>query len=242
MSRERPLIAVNGRSLTEPREALRLDNRYALAVLKAGGVPVGIPPVGGPADLEHLLERVDGLLLAGGDDFDTERLGLGPTHPAARPVPSAKQDFDFVLARSALRRRLPVLGVCYGMQLLALAEGGRLFQHLPEDRPGRREHGAGARHDVELAAGSKLSRFLGVERMPVVSRHHQAVEHVPAPWRVAASDDEGLVEAIEHPELPFALGVQWHPEEAPEGSADQRLFGALVGAAGMAARRATQPV
>ena len=237
-----PLIAING--LLEPgeRPSLRLGNRYAEAVLRAGGLPVALPPVGGPADLARLLEAVDGLLLGGGDDFTTEPLGLGPTHLQASPVPPEKQAWDLALARLALDRGVPVLGICYGMQLLALAEGARFLQHLPEDRPGARDHTGGGLHPVLLQAGSKLARILGVERLDVISRHHQAVCGVVEPWRVVAVDDGrdgGIVEAVEREGHPFALGVQWHPELSPEGSHDDRLFRSLVSSAGLrAARRA----
>jgi putative glutamine amidotransferase len=232
-----PLIAVNGLLETGERPALRLVNRYAEAVLKAGGVPVAIPPVGGPADARRLLEAVDGLLLTGGDDFDMERLGLGTTHPAACPTPGAKQDLDVELARAALERELPVLGICYGMQLMALVEGGRLLQHLPDDRPGCQQHSGNVVHAVSVAPGTKLADLLGVEHLDVVSRHHQAVAEVSAPWGVCARDDEGLIEAVERSGHPFALGVQWHPELAPEGSPHDRLFRALVHAAGLRAQR-----
>jgi putative glutamine amidotransferase len=229
--RDRPLIAVNG--LLEPgaSPALKLANRYAEAVLSAGGVPVAIPPVGGAPAIEALLARVDGLLLTGGDDFSMERLGKGPTHPAACPVPGEKQDFDVELARAALARDLPVLGICYGMQLLALVGGGDLFQHLPQDRPGAREHSGSVRHPVRVEPGTKLAAVLGLQQHEVVSRHHQAVAAVSGGWRVSARDDEGLIEAIEHTGRTFALGVQWHPELAPVDGADGRLLRALVDAA-----------
>jgi putative glutamine amidotransferase len=224
----RPLIAVNG--LLEPGEspALRLANRYAEAVLAAGGVPLAIPPVGGRAQIEALLARVDGLLLTGGDDFSMERLGKGATHPRACPVPGEKQDFDVQLARAALERDLPVLGICYGMQLLALVGGGDLYQHLPEDRPGSREHSGSVRHPVCIEAGTKLAVALGVVQHEVVSRHHQAVSAVAGPWRVCARDDEGLIEGVEHAGRAFALGVQWHPELGSAAGADGRLLRALV--------------
>jgi len=130
---------------------------------------------------------------------------------------------------------LPILGICYGMQLLGLVEGAGLLQHLPEDRPGCQEHGGNALHPVSLAAESKLARLLGVEQTDVVSRHHQALERAPEGWSVAATDDEGLIEAIERDAAPFAIGVQWHPELAPEGSCQDRLFRGLVGAAGISA-------
>ena len=201
-----------------------------------------LAPVGGPSDVKRVLAELDGLLLSGGDDFDMERLGLGPTHPAAQRTPGSKQDFDVLLARTALERKIPVLGVCYGMQLLALVEGATLYQHLPEDRPGKREHRGGAIHGVELSPASKLARVVGVEQLDVVSRHHQAVASVGTAWTVAARDDEGLIEAIERADLPFALGVQWHPELAPEGSPHDRLFRGLIGAAGVAAARRMESV
>lgn len=231
-----PLIAINGLLVPE-RPAVLLDHRYADAVLRAGGIPLVIPPLGGPSDVAALLDRVDGLLLTGGDDFETEPLGLGPTHPAAVVTPRAKQDFDFLLTRAAIARDMPVLGICYGMQLLGLAAGASLLQHLPEDRPGCREHRSDAAHPVRVAAGSKLARCLEVDELDVVSRHHQALADVPAPWRVTGHDDEGLVEAIERPDLTYALGVQWHPELAPTGSAHDRLFRGLVNAAGLSAQR-----
>ncbi len=240
MRDERPLIGINGLLAPGASPKLELANRYANAVLKAGGIPLAIPPIGGPSDIERLIERVDGLLLSGGDDFDTQRLGLGPTHPSAVIVPAEKQDFDFVLARAALAHATPVLGICYGMQLLGLAEGGRMYQHIPEDRPGSQEHRSNALHLVAIEPDTKLARLLGTTQATVVSRHHQALASVGKPWKVSARDGEGLIEAIEREAHPFALGVQWHPELAEEGSVHDRLFRGLIGAAAIAAtKRAT---
>ncbi len=223
-----PLIAVNGLLETGERPALRLANRYCEAVLSAGGIPLAIPPIGTARDVERLIDSVDGLLLTGGDDFDMQRLGRGATHPSAVVTPPEKQDFDVALAQAALAARIPVLGICYGMQLLALVEGGELYQHLPEDRPGSQPHSGGAIHAVAVERGTRLGSVLGLERMYVVSRHHQAVAEPPPAWRVCARDLEGLIEAVERPDHPFALGVQWHPELAAADSADERLFRALV--------------
>ncbi|MBM3975528.1 MAG: gamma-glutamyl-gamma-aminobutyrate hydrolase family protein [Planctomycetes bacterium] len=233
----RPLIAITTSLELGERPKLSLGTRYADAVLRAGGIPLAIPPIGGPTDVERLVERVDGVLFSGGDDFDTARLGLGPTHPKATPVPSAKQDFDFELARAVLARGTPVLGICYGMQLLALAEGGRLYQHLPEDRPNARQHSGNVEHPVAVESGSKLAHATRESSLAVVSRHHQAVASVRAPWNVNARDDEGLIEGIERADHPFALGVQWHPELSPEGSPNDRILRAFVDAAALHAAR-----
>ena len=233
----RPLIAVNGLYVEAEVPYLKLADRYARCLLKSGGLPLVLPPLCGPLDIEDYLGRIDGLLLTGGDDFETERLGLGPTHEAATPTCAVKQDQDLMLARAAIERGIPVMGVCYGMQLLGLNAGAGLLQHLPEDRPGGQEHSGNVVHGVQVEPDSKLARWVGVEELDVVSQHHQALTDVPSPWKVVAKDSEGLIEAIEHESHPFALGVQWHPEKSPEGSLNARLFDALVNAAGLTAAR-----
>ena len=237
-----PLIALNGCLLDGEHPKLELRTRYADSVLKAGGLPVALAPVGGPGDLRRILERVDGLLLGGGDDFDTTRIGRGPTHAAATLTPAVKQDWDFELAEAAMELGLPVLGICYGMQLLGLADGSGFHQHLPEDVPGVQEHGGDTLHPVRIEPESKLAGLVGVEPLEVVSRHHQALSDVAGPWRVSARDEAGVVEAIERDGHPFAIGCQWHPELSYEGSRHDGLFRGLVAAAAMhAARRDLAP-
>ena len=230
----RPWIAIVGELVEAERSETRLSQRYAEAIERAGGQPF-LVLYGSPEQVDELVERADGLLFSGGDDFDTARLGLGPTHAAAKPVPARKQDFDLALARRALAAGLPTLGICYGMQLLALAEGGSLFQHLPEDRPGAQPHSGGVCHEVRLLAHTKLRATAGVPACEVVSRHHQAVATLGPAWRVAGVDGEDLIEGIERSGHPFALGVQWHPELASDPS-QLRLFSALVEAARQHAR------
>jgi putative glutamine amidotransferase len=229
-----PLIAVNGLYHAED-PMLRLRQRYADAVRRAGGVPIAVVPhVAGEGleeELGALLDRVDGVLLTGGDDFEAEPLGLGPTHPTAERTPVAKQRFDVALARAALERDLPVLGICYGMQCLGLAGGATLWQDLPSERPGVVLHADSAVHPVRAAEGTKLAEVVGLGPVQVVSRHHQALRTVPPPWIVSGLDEEQLIEAIERPDRHFAVGVQWHPELSPGEPPHEALLGALVRAA-----------
>lgn len=238
---ECPLIGING--LLDPGETPRLNLplRYAEAIQAAGGIPVALPPCGGPSDIERVLDRLDGILLSGGDDFDTASLGLGPTHPEAVLTPASKQDFDFALAESLAGRDLPVLGICYGLQLLNLAAGGDLHQHLPQDRPECGEHRGNVRHAVQLEPDTKLARILGVRELDVISRHHQALSKAGRNWNVSARDSEGLIEAVERADHPFTIGVQWHPELSSPGHPDDRLFRGLVSAASLFAARRDTP-
>ena len=235
----KPLIAIHP-ELSNDADAPKvvLPVRYCERLEAAGAAPLVLPPLVSEDTLRSLFDELDGLLLAGGDDFDTQRLGLGPTHPAAKPVPTAKQDFDVRFVELALEHGLPVLGVCYGMQLLGLTGGGHLHQHLPEDRPRGREHRGGVMHPVHVRPESKLASLTGVGPIDVVSRHHQALSDVGSDWIVSATDEEGLIEAIERPDHPFALGVQWHPELSDERS-DRALLEGLVAAATEARRTRT---
>lgn len=229
----RPAIAIVGQLVEEPRAEVRLSLRYTAAIERAGGWPFVVPyPEADDVDaaVADLLRRADGLVFSGGADFDTSRLGLGPTHAAAHPVPTRKQDFDVALARAALAAGLPTLGICYGMQLLGLVGGGTLLQHLPEDRPGSQPHTDRVRHAVELAPGSTLHTLAGTSRLEVISHHHQALGSVGPGWRATAHDDEGLIEGIESAAGSFAMGVQWHPELSSEAG-HARLFEGLVAAA-----------
>lgn len=209
------------------REYQYADAAYAAAVAECGGVPLHIPLQPEPA---RCIERIDALLLPGGDDFPPPQ----PYPPEVRfeVAPPRQVELDRRLLEHALGRGLPVLAVCYGMQLLALHLGGTLHYHLPADRPDTGPHQLpeAERHPLRVEPGTRLARILGPAPDPVNSRHHQAVATPGSRLRVCARAGDGVIEAVETTDPRFCLGVQWHPEAL--GAAHRRaLFGALVEAA-----------
>jgi putative glutamine amidotransferase len=228
-----PLFSERGGEPAE-RDRLLLDLAYAEAVESAGGTPLLLPM---QADVAVLARMIDGLLIPGGGDFlPPQAPGTHPgTHPADtifEAVPARQLDFDRGLLAQALERGLPVLGICYGMQLLALQLGGALHYHLPLDCPDADPHQLpepDGRHPIQVAPGTRLASLLGGSPDPVNSRHHQAVATPGQGLRVSARSPDGVIEAIESLTGSFRLGVQWHPERLP-GRAREALFRAFVAA------------
>ena len=201
---------------------------YIGAVQRAGGIALLLPPDAQAAEEPaELLDHLDALLLAGGADMDPASYGAAP-HPRTAGVRAERDAFELALVRGALARDLPVLGVCRGMQVLNVARGGTLHQHVPElvgHEDHRRVPGAFGDHDVRLQAGSLAARAAGGLTVPTKSHHHQAIDALGTGLRITGwSTLDELPEAIELPGARFALGVQWHPE-ADEAS---EVIAALV--------------
>jgi putative glutamine amidotransferase len=196
---------------------------YVRAVEHAGGRPLVVPPVQEAVD--ETLDAVDGLVLSGGADLDPSAYGK-ETHPATSSPQVERDRAELALLEAALARELPVLAICRGMQLLNVARSGSLHQHLPDlvGHDGHREaRGAFSEHEVTLLPGSRTAAILG-SGAAVLSTHHQAPDRVGERLEPVGWAEDGTIEAIEDPRLPFALGVLWHPEEGKDG----RLFEALV--------------
>lgn len=220
----------------EDREVESLTRAYTTAVLAAGGVPLLLPAMGAD-QLDAVLEVLDGVLLSGGGDVAPERYGA-EQQPEVAGVSEDRDRWELLVAEGAWRRGLPTLGVCRGAQLLNVARGGTLEQHLPHrtdvvhrvaDRP--RE----AVHDVVVDTTSLLAEVLGCVELAVNSLHHQAVEVVGEGLRPVAWAPDGTVEAVEGVDGARVLAVQWHPELLADVEAHAGLFRWLVEEAGRAA-------
>ena len=232
----RPLVGVTATIETiAGRPRVRVNAAYTRALERAGLVPVVIPPLASPAHSLGLVAALRGLVLTGGEDVGPERYGA-PPHPALGAVQPDRDATELALVAAARAAALPTLAICRGMQLLNVALGGTLVQHLPEERPGPVPHDQpGPRtsrsHAVRVAAGSRLAAALGAERLAVNSMHHQAVDALAAGLRATAHAPDGVVEGAESADPDWwALAVQWHPEELTDGPDpwDRALFAAFA--------------
>jgi putative glutamine amidotransferase len=212
-------------------DAFLLQRSYVEAVQRAGGVSVMLPP-DPDVDPDQLLDVIDGLILAGGRDIDPSAYDAEP-HPETDEARIERDEFEIRLARRAMERDIPLLGICRGMQLMNVARGGTLVQDLPEHvghQAHRRTVGTfdGNDHAVRLVDGSLAARAAGEVRHDTLSHHHQGIDRIGAGLQITGwADDDELPEAVEDPGLRFALGVQWHPEADP----DSQIVAALVEAA-----------
>jgi putative glutamine amidotransferase len=232
----RPLIGLTldsepaGGWAKQPWYAIRQN--YCDAIAAAGGLPVCLPHE--PDLALAYLDHIQGVVVTGGAfDVDPSLFGATVKH-ATVTTKDRRTAFELALMRGLLAKDLPILGICGGQQLLAVALGGTLVQHLPDEIPSDIPHEqpnprTEAGHEVIVTANTLLHRIVGEERIPVNSAHHQAVKAVPASILVNASAPDGVIEGIEDPARRFCLGVQWHPEYHIS-PADRAIFNALIAA------------
>ena len=233
--RNAPLIGVTSSiTIGTVPERAAVNSTYLHAVQQAGGVPVVLPPQLSAASLERLARGLDGLLLTGGGDVDPTLFGEAP-HPAVYDVAPARDTLELSAVRFALERRLPILAICRGVQLLNVALGGTLFQDVASDpgtelRHGQQEPRDQPSHKVQVQAGSCLAETLGTDELEVNSMHHQAVKALGRGLAAVAWAPDQIIEGVELTDTGrLVLGVQWHPEALVAHSEPaRRLFAALV--------------
>ena len=233
----RPLIGVTldaeppGGWSRFPWYALRVN--YADAIAAAGGLAVALPH--DPALAAETLDRLDGLVVTGGAfDLNPALYGATDMHPTVT-LKDRRTAAELALVQGALARDMPVLGICGGQQLLAVALGGTLIQHIPDAVPGCLEHEQPnprdqAGHEVSIVPGTLLRRIVGAETMQVNSAHHQAVASAGPSAAVNATAPDGVIEGVEDAGRRFCLGLQWHPEFLIDPG-DRRIFDAFIAAA-----------
>jgi putative glutamine amidotransferase len=207
-----------------------LRQNYCEAVVRAGGLPVLLPHE--PEQADAYLNRLDGLIITGGAfDVDPAIFGAGSRHPTVK-TKDKRTAFEIAIAKGALERDKPVLGICGGQQLLNVILGGTLIQHIPDEvgaalaheQPNPRTEPG---HSVRIVTGTLLHRICQTDELQVNSAHHQAAKDLGAGVVVDARAEDGVIEGIEHPKYRFCLGVQWHPEYSIS-SGDTKIFDAFI--------------
>jgi putative glutamine amidotransferase len=215
----KPLIGITSEFIPNtlqgiPWNASLLLTSYYTGVIHAGGLPV-ILPAADPGIVDDILRRLDGIILSGGnDDIPGEVLGE-PQHPASVPLPMERWASECRWLEGALTVDKPILAICLGMQVMNVAAGGGMIQDIPDQCHHAGVHGDDSRmlrHEVRIEPGSKLATLAPAERITITSSHHQAIHDVPSGFRLAATSDDGIIEAIERVDREFVIGVQWHPE------------------------------
>ncbi|WP_238360834.1 gamma-glutamyl-gamma-aminobutyrate hydrolase family protein [Iningainema tapete] len=226
-----PLIGIttSGQQLTGN---FSLPAVYANAIRQAGGRPILLPP--GESDPRFILELVDGVILSGGGDIDPI-IYNGFPHPTIYNIDTERDAFELALGQLLLATDIPVLGICRGLEVLVVADGGNLIPHIPDEFGNaiahRSDQSHSTEHTVQIIPNSLLANLVGVREMTVVSWHHQAVRTVPKRWRIVAQATDGVIEALENECHPWMLGVQWHPELSINDPAQQGIFRGFVAAA-----------
>ena len=231
----RPLIGINtdyfAASKTYAAHA-RVNAGYFDAVFASGGMPILLPPLGKEAEIDAMLDKLDGIVLTGGLDMDPRRNGQPMTN-SIQPMADRRETNDRILVRRVIEREIPVLAIGVGMQQLNVLTGGSLFLHLPTDVPKSMPHfdpsGGPHRHIIMLEPNTKIDEIYGGGELRVNSRHHQAICTLGKGMRIGAKSPDGVIEAIESEDQDwFCMGVQWHPEADTASALDMQLFECFV--------------
>jgi putative glutamine amidotransferase len=231
----KPIIGVTAFGLlVNDAEREAVNKSYIRAMIGAGAIPVIIPNLLEQVDWDGLYRRLDGILFTGGGDIQT-MIFDGQPHSRVGGVDEARDALEFPLMRRVVAEGKPFLGICRGLQVANVALGGTLYTHIEDQLPGAIKHDYYPdiprdfpAHPIRVDEGSRLSGILHEPILIVNSLHHQGIEKLSPQWKPVAYAPDGLIEAIEMPDHPFALAVQWHPEELPEREEMRALFRAFV--------------
>ncbi len=229
-------ITTNQTHNSYDQTAVVLLQAYVEAVMQAGGVPVLIPSLIASDGWETLYNRLDGVLFSGGGDISLEQF-QGEPHPRIGGVEPLRDALELNMLQAAVSEKKPFLGICRGCQLVNVGLGGTLYTHIPDQLPGALDHDYPGSlrsvlvHEVKLEEGTRTAEILGEPILKVNSHHHQGLKKIAPVLKVAGFAPDGLVEAVELPDHPFGLAVQWHPEWLTDQQPTRNLFRALVEAA-----------
>ncbi len=210
-------------------ERAYLDHTYFDSLAKRDILCRPIFPIDDDRKMEQYLDTVSGLIFTGGLDLDLETWEV-PLHPKAVLVHRRRQDFELRLLKAALARKMPILGICLGMQLINIALGGEICQHIPE-LCGVTDHGYDGNktcHTVNINSQSKLFQWFNCDSIEVPSVHHQGITKAGSGLLTSAIAEDGIIEAVEMPEYPFLMAVQWHPEKESDSELSDKIFSAFI--------------
>ena len=235
----RPIIGITTNQSTNAngQPTVMLMQSYINAVIQAGGVPVLIPSLIAEDGWDAVYSRLDGILFSGGGDIAIE-FSPGEPHPRIDGVDVARDSIELKMIQAAISDGKPFFGICRGCQVINVALGGTLYTHIPDQLPHALDHDYPGNmrrvlvHQVRLEEGTRIAEILGEPILRVNSLHHQGLRDIPPSLRVAGHALDGLVEAIELPDHPFGMAVQWHPEWLTDQESTRNLFRKFVEAAG----------
>ncbi len=229
-------ITTNQVTNANAQVTITLLQAYIEAILQAGGVPVLIPSLISNDGWQSVYSRLDGILFSGGGDISLEHF-KGEDHPRIGGVEPERDALELNLLKAAVSEGKPFLGICRGCQMVNVGLGGTLYTHLPDQLPGALDHDYPGNlrkvlvHEVKLEEGTRIAEVMGEPILKVNSHHHQGLKNIAPALKVTGHAPDGLVEAVELPDHPFGLAVQWHPEWLTDQQPTRNLFHALIQAA-----------
>jgi len=224
---KRPLIGIT-MDIHETEGGLYqcIHKNYLDLIERAGGIPLALSILNNEESIRLIAQAIDGLILSGGGDIHPSYYGE-EVITKLDLILNDRADFELNLLKEVMERGIPILGICYGMQLINVARGGSLYQDIKKQVPASTDHRKN--HSIKILPETRLSNIMdGVEEIVVISTHHQAIKEIGKDLVITAEADDGIVEAIEMEGYPFLIGVQWHPEKEIGDSFTQRLISSFI--------------